>query len=167
MPKENHSLFPIIFVIPIVSFDCYKFCNVTPLLLRFGSIQFWSLGGKGSLTGLMSEETVCRTAPSSPGLVKGQGKYNKKLVMTHKRQKKKRNTLCLIADTGRLLLTLWNPWLLSAAAPPAPCCQGSFLGRPTQVGTGKYRVKIILFVSIYKLTASEVINITAFSCSSR
>ena len=42
----------------------------------------------------MSEETVCRTAPSSPGLVKGQGRYNKKLLMTHKGQAKKGN-LCV------------------------------------------------------------------------
>ena len=46
MPKGNCSLFHIIFVISIVNFDCYKFCNVTPQLLRFGSRVFLNKEGQ-------------------------------------------------------------------------------------------------------------------------
>ena len=57
-----------------VTHDTWQVVNIVskfqvPSSNGLGFMMFWRFGGKGSVNHLISDEAVCRTAPSTPGLL--------------------------------------------------------------------------------------------------
>ena len=64
-------------------------------------------------------------------------------------------------------MALWDPWLLSAAAPPAPFFQSLFKADPHSQTEANKEERLFCSITRYKLKASGVTYITSLPCRTR